>query len=278
VGIIKTINEVVREQINAITDTAKDRYKDSIRPLYAGEYPRGIGSCFFLKVASENFLITAAHVLDEHASSPLYVGGTRDLVPFEGTYRSTKPPHGKAREDDHYDFAWKRLTDEFIGKLGSVPYLPESELSFGQTDIAERVCVAMGFPASRNKRPVNEHLVPQFSTYCSMQRKVPDLLKRFNLTEEDHITIDQRAKSRDGRGVVGKTINPHGVSGGPLFDFGKAAHPLNLSPDRKPVGKLIGVVIEGYPQDKVLLCVKMSVVIDKIYKEEGLTRPSRKRG
>jgi len=68
--VIKSIKEIVREQLNAGKSVAVKKYRDAVLPIYGVEKngrPSLVGTYFILEDKSEKYLITAAHVIDEIA-------------------------------------------------------------------------------------------------------------------------------------------------------------------------------------------------------------------
>src|ERR1700688_3350749 len=108
-------------------------FKPSVRPIYGspdGRRIKHIGSCLLLEIDSRLVVSTAAHIADDLAVTPLFVGGLvgTHLVPLTGKFRTTAPPKGD-RKLDHFDCAYCEISAENAAALGPVEFLSESRIS-----------------------------------------------------------------------------------------------------------------------------------------------------
>ena len=71
-------------------------------PIYRDEPSRPVpsGSAVMLRIDDHRFALTAAHVADNSASFPLYIGSSTRPVRLSGTKIATKLKPGQRREDD----------------------------------------------------------------------------------------------------------------------------------------------------------------------------------
>ncbi len=93
---IQTINEISRDILNEWSENARARYRDAVRPIYGATGkgdPDHIGSCILLEVDGEQFLLTAAHVLDHNQNTSLYLGGD-ELILLQFEALATIAPSG----------------------------------------------------------------------------------------------------------------------------------------------------------------------------------------
>lgn len=173
---IKTFKEIIREQLETGANVASEKYKESVRPIYGvdrNDKPSHIGSCFLLEFKDKKYLITAAHVVDHSEKTTLRVGGTTGLVILEGDFFMTEAPE-EIRDNDHYDFAWINVSDEFLSSLGDIVIIRESDIAPRLSDYKGRVYLCLGYPRSKNKKAnlqrgdfvLNAHDITQLGKKC----------------------------------------------------------------------------------------------------------------
>jgi hypothetical protein len=145
-GIVKTANEVVRERINECTDAGAQQFIRSIKPIYGSStsgFPIHVGTCLLLQIEMRKYILTAAHVIDWNEYSSLYVGGETELILIEGDFYRTQKPDGD-RKKDHFDFAWLKLNEKFVAKMGYVNFVDETQLFFNNVATEGNLYLALG--------------------------------------------------------------------------------------------------------------------------------------
>lgn len=112
--IVQSLEDLAQAQIQECASRAVAKFKSSVRPIYGLQEERQthIGSCLLLNVDGRRILSTAAHVADNLAHSPLFVGGPIGTHPvqLQGKFRGTMAPVGD-RQQDHLDFAYCILSE-----------------------------------------------------------------------------------------------------------------------------------------------------------------------
>ena len=91
---IRTLREVARERIVECADAAREKFRESILPVYGireDGRPEQWGSTTLLEIEGRRFLVTAAHVLDHAQRSNLYVG-RKAPTPIHGLFHATTVP------------------------------------------------------------------------------------------------------------------------------------------------------------------------------------------
>ena len=273
-AIVKTLEELVREKMNELAEQAAQNFKSSVHPIYGGNHnnqPEHIGSCTLLKIDEHSFLVTAAHIIDENEYTSLYFGGGKELQLIEGqAYTTTKKDDD--RNKDHYDFAWLKLPASFIEKQVKVNPIIIEQLSLNDIEVAGRQFVALGYPNSKNKKVdnFNKSISPSYWKYSSTIKNDDKLCKKLEITGKDHYFLDFNSKySKDNKGFRINTLNPRGMSGGPIIDMGKIASPESYNPEHVSKGHLAGILIENHKDYKIMSSVKISVVVDCIRNNEN---------
>ena len=221
-GIIKTVNEVVRERMNKCVDILAKKYMKSVRPIYGSTKhgkPYHIGSCVLIEINSHPYLITAAHVIDHNETTTLYVSGENDLIQIEAEALITKPNSGN-RDDDKLDFSILPLSSSILKKLGAVTFLNETSFLNEERITKGDMYLALGFPNSKNKKIYNpENKVSQTPfIYSSVLNTDKTIFNEIGAKESQHYLLDFCSKqSKDENNKKVNSIAPKGASGGGLF-------------------------------------------------------------
>lgn len=260
---IKTTNEIVREVIDEASEVARSHFRDAVKPIYGVTdkgAPEHIGSALLLALPEGKFILTAAHVIDWHATTTLYLGaGT--FLPLQLEAYVTAAPDG-VRKDDHIDFAFGRLAPDALANLSGVKFITEADISRSVSPPDGRMYTCLGYPNSRNKVSPGRGtaVTPSLFPYTGLGRtaaKLPKIAK-----DNVHILVDYDSKrARDESGAVVSPVALEGCSGGAIIDSGRIS--LETLGDKlKP--KIAGLVIERHTQEKVILGTRLSVIVDAI--------------
>lgn len=254
-----------QKKIDEAAVEVDERFLPCTYPIYAfieENDPVLIGTCFAISYRERNFLVTAAHVIDESHNATLALGtASGDLVIIEGEFYVT-PTNGKSREEDPWDFAWHELTEEEVAKISCVP---ESSLEIvPDPRVVEKVHVALGYPVSKNKtiRPEQRRarkLKPIVARYMNRQTDAVEYFQTRGMAPETHIAIKRENRSLNQERVEENTIGHIGLSGGPLIDSG-----MQLNPPGFFSPKISGIVIEGdnkAQKSRLIVAVRISVLL-----------------
>lgn len=268
-GLIKTVNEVVRDRMNECVEVLARKFMSSVRPIYGSTEhgkPYHIGSCVLIELDGSKYLITAAHVIDHNQITTLYVSGESDLVQLEAEALITNPGSGN-RDNDKLDFAILPLSEELTKQLGNVVFINESSMSNDASENKGKLYLALGFPNSKNKKIDNkENKVTQNPfIYSSTLNLNQDIFSKVGATTSQHYLLDFCSKhSKDENNNTVNSIAPIGASGGALFFIEGVNNPDNYRPDAECVGKLTGILIENHKQQKIIMATKISVIKDAL--------------
>src|SRR5436309_11555266 len=121
-------------------------------PIYRDEPSRPVpsGSAVMLRIDDHRFALTAAHVADNSASFPLYIGSSTRPVRLSGTKIATKLKPGQRREDDPLDVAVIHLDGETTRYLRDDEFIDVSQIDAGPLPEDEIFLVA-GYPSTRRR-------------------------------------------------------------------------------------------------------------------------------
>lgn len=126
------------------------------------------GSCSFLLLGGEHFLITARHVLESHGSGPYFVGTRQGRFYLDrGHYKSSLCP----QRDDKHDIAIYPLNDEDLEKLQGTGFITRDMVC--TTTFPESPALVIGYPNSKNKK------IPRAAPPASKSTASPPRPSRF---------------------------------------------------------------------------------------------------
>src|SRR4051794_8534638 len=102
---MEPITELIRDAINRANDMAATVAKAAVRPIYRniGTRPDHLGTVTFVTVDGEDYIVTAAHVVDHHKEHTLYIGHQR-LQDLTLTFHTTQAPDDD-RARNRWDFS-----------------------------------------------------------------------------------------------------------------------------------------------------------------------------
>jgi hypothetical protein len=218
-----------------------ERLQESVLPLFIGGragQPERIGSCVFVRLDSDFFAFTAAHVLRRADSAKLFApseGRGGKLLPLPCTARLNTP-----RRDSDLDVGILVLPADQLGAFQQRVFLAGTEID--QADRPdehglESFYFVLGYSASRTQVKVHptERRIHQQSFQCSTNPVDPAEYLQEKVSQADHILLDF---DHDEIVDAGRRVTPpklQGVSGGGIFQ---------ISRERK-YGPLVAIATEN---------------------------------
>ena len=266
--------EAIRAAIHQRTNLATSQFRGAIRPIYreSRQTFTHVGSCTLVEFGGSRWIVTAAHVIDQHIAN-LSVGGSKNLVPLEGDFHGTAAPGG-IRDDDKFDFSAAVVTDRMAEDLGDVRYIGEEFISKGRrTDEGRPMYTCVGYPNSRNKdiHAANRHVGVRLFSHTSFgYSKWPQLTQWAEGTEA-HMFVEYGKYGATALGDKRNAKNPKGASGGPVFYIGQFGELDTYRHDANYQPMLEAIIIRLPPNGGALVSVKMAVIIDAM-KKAGLSK------
>jgi hypothetical protein len=232
-------------------------------PLYvnANDAPQLVGTGILLTHNRSNLLVSAAHVLEELRSRPLYFYSEPAVLRrVTGTLTTNVP--ASSREHDLVDIGAVRLTGP-----GQPPY-PAVDKSAVQSRIlsrdhpvnaSSRYCL-VGFPESRSRvlRGPKQVLVEPYA-YLANSIQLTEYAG-LGLDHEVHLCLSfDKKKSFDLHGNGRTFPKPHGISGSPIV---RLYDEENLDDD--PTSSLAGIVTTWDPKGKRLYGVRTRSIAELV--------------
>lgn len=273
-GTFQTLREVTLNWAKARANAASSIFLDSVRPIYGANnrsnpLPELIGSCVFLRVGNDHYLVTAAHVVDDADETTLYVAAGEELLPIVGHIHVTAAPNGD-RYKDHADFAFMRLGTEILNCMTDLKFLRDVDASLNRADTTKRSYLVLGYPRSLNKKiSATERVVRPKPWHYQNVGEAPDskTLEAIGCNLEHHLFLkyDKNVGNYDGKVI--DAIYPKGASGGALIDLGVPT-PDSFHPEATCGGRLAGLFIERKSNEKLLVCINIQIILDAIRKTQ----------
>jgi hypothetical protein len=248
-------------------DAGGNQFRRSIASIYAVKEnlkPTHLGSSTLLEIDGHCILLTAAHIVDEHVETSLYVAAGGMLMPLRGDFFVTQKLRGRAL--DHYDIAFTKLPPDLIEAFGDV-FVPESGFCDPVACEPGRLFTAIGFPNSKNKNFDGKKLVVRAQDYSftSVHKEVPWLSKKLTGNGEFHLQLMYDKRVRRESGVIDNAFFPRGLSGGPVVDCGRPSQVFLSQQPLVPKPLIAGITIEL--KHRRLIAVRMDAILPSIRRE-----------
>jgi hypothetical protein len=275
--IVESLQEAAQARIQECAPRAVAEFKTSVRPIYGlldGRRLTHSGSCLLLEIDGKRVVSTAAHIADDLALTPLFVGGLVGTHPVQlaGRFRATTPPGGDRRLD-HLDCAYCEISANDTAALGPVEFLSESRMSHNRVPSERRVYTAFGYAVSRNKKSIDHRtrsITNRLSMYTGHVVEVPALAAKLPRSGEGHLLVNFERHAHTANGERVNAFGPRGLSGGALLDLGDFTSPAIYAPDSQHTATLSGMLIEHWDEHHVMVAVKIGAIVEGI--RQDLTR------
>lgn len=197
-----------------------------------------IASGVLLRISSQSFLLTAAHVTDELDTGYLLVPGENGLIGVGGYVSYWKPSEGESRKSDKIDIAYLRLGRNVRARIhSSFRDVTLNEISYQDTVAPIPFATFVGYPVTKAKRRSGARM-SEIVTYTGHLWS-KDVYDKLGFSQERHICVRMRLKevysSRHRRKLMAPF--PAGISGGAII-----AWPMKFSDRRNnPSLRLVGI-------------------------------------
>lgn len=227
---------------------AEDRTARYVIPVFATNerlHHYALGSAVLLKISNKHFLISAAHVFDEHRNprlpTDLLIPGRDRLIALSGTMiTSSLPPSGR-RNDDKVDIGILHLDHEVVHELAHFRFLGIKKVDPSDAPYPQSLYTFVGYPGTKQKPPQLDGLTIEPVRYTSRPLPPTEYPEGFALGT--HYAIDYDKESMIARnGKVQAPPSPRGISGGGIFRLGTFDEIANGTNTEA----LVGIAIEDH--------------------------------
>ena len=261
---IETTPDAFQRALDELSAAAAAKFGAAVLPIY-GDTPRQtpdhIGTAFALDWNGQKLLLTAAHVIDHNAFSSLYVGAAFDGAPVKLLEMEF------LRGDDPYDFAIGRIPSQTLEALDGISFISQSDICNASHEPPGTTYTVIGYPNSRNKKThaTRRRVRAEQVRYSNIAGTDHPLCQERNLSPATHLFINYDPKhSRDAQGQRVNSIQPKGMSGGPVFNIGVLAHPSVLSGQRRPDPCLAGLAIEYHKDHRTMIATRVQPILNAV--------------
>lgn len=249
---IRPAGEIIGDEIS----DAVSALLPCVTPIFAvggKREPRLLGSSVLLSVAEYVFLCTAKHVIDENATSTLYIDGGGCLEILEGEFRVS----------EQYDVAVLRLSSEQVAKLKRYRPLRPDEIATELQTSSSRYVGFMGYPETKNRVKFNRNEVRRHAFLFGCVPIQVNLQKiRVSFNRKRNILAKSRARAL--------APEPYGMSGGAMFGATVTASAITGNPTPRLVG-----ISTDVPNPNEVFGTNISVVMAIIRDAYGTAMPFR---
>jgi hypothetical protein len=246
-----------------------ERLQESVVPLFIirrGQ-PDRIGSCVLVRLDSDFFAFTAAHVVREAASAPLFApseGKGGKLLPL--------PPHtahlnSSGREND-LDVGVLVLAARQMGSFQRRAFLTDTEID-GNDRLDDRGLKSfyfiLGYPASRSQVKVSkaELRIYQQSFHCCTSPVDSAEYLHEQISQADHISLDFDHKEIVVRGRRANPPKLQGVSGGGIFHISRATKQ----------GPLVAIATQNRRSSRLIVGTRIKHFISLVRELKVMSQP-----
>ena len=141
----KFANEIVYKRYK------EEKQFNSLCPLFIEHKYKNcieqIGTGVLISFAQNNFLLTAAHVIDKMEQGDFYIPGQNKLENLVGRYSYLKLPDNKVRKEDKLDIGYFKLDNYLFEKLhDSINTIFLKDISFIDDASQEMFYTVAGYP------------------------------------------------------------------------------------------------------------------------------------
>lgn len=258
---VETMQSFARDALTRANAAVSAAALSAVRPIYRniGTRPEHLGTVTFVELDGQDYILTAAHVVDHHKAHTLYIGNER-LQDLTLTFRATKAPGGD-RSKDPWDFAFA-TADPAWREHGIMP------LSIGNLPSLDDALVftAVGYPNSANRKVDHQshRIEPTQRRHASLRLpRDHHVYSALPITPDTHVAI-----SREKYGIYGgqrvRAFEPRGMSGGAFFGL-LDVHMADVAVSgRQPAIFPAGLITERRAEHRAMFGPSFAVIANQI--------------
>jgi len=227
-----------------------ERLQESVVPLFIASgdgQPARIGSCVLVRLDSEFFAFTAAHVIDHAGAARLLApsgGKVGELFPLPSCTAHMRP----SGVDDDLDVAVLALPSRQLGCFQKRVFL--SGIEIDQDDRPDDQGLAsfyfvLGYSGSRTQVKVDKvgRQIHQRSYRCYTSPVAPAEYLQEQLSQSDHLALDFDHKEIVSEGKRATPPKLQGVSGGGIFQISRDTNQ----------GPLVGIATQNRRHSRLIV-------------------------
>jgi hypothetical protein len=214
---------------------------DSLIPLFLWQRSTNdlaaVGSCVWVDIEGEQFLLTAAHVTDHRNEDQILLLPVGDqIVPIDGMFAEIGRHGERSRESLAVDAAYFHVRPEMAERLRP-QYFPIGRVGIDMLDQFRKddLYSIAGYPAAAAKITGDGCSAEFFGLIGAATHET--IYRKLGYLREVHVLIKFNVRrSRMIRGSATTTPEPWGMSGGGIFSWPRDANPFEPNPNPRLVG------------------------------------------
>lgn len=221
--------------------------------------PRPHGSGVFIEYKDTKYLVSAAHVLENHYDKTYVILGVDSLV-LGGTLFISKLPTGcKKRDDDYLDIAVLKLDQTTIDKLTThnVEFVKHERLDINHKASELSLYLTFGFPAAKTDLRFKDTVEAM-----AMETGVVESEKwyaKYSISSIDNIIAKYNRSGlfTNKNPLIHTGVKPFGISGCGLWSI------TTMKPEKGKVipTTLVGILTTWISQDSKMIATHISKVL-----------------
>lgn len=229
------------------------------------DIPRPHGSGVFIEYKETKYLVSAAHVLENHYDKTFLILDDNNLK-LGGTLFVSELPIGcEKRDDDYTDIAVMKLDQMSIDKLSkhNIDFLKQERLDTNHKVDEHTNYIIFGFPAAKTDLRFKNTVEA-----IAMETGVVESEKcytKYHLTSTDNIIAkyNRRGLFSNKNPIIHTGVNPYGISGCGLWSV------TNMKPEKGKVipTTLVGILTTWISHDSKMIATHISKVLNFIDNE-----------
>lgn len=246
-------------ELAAHADSLSRRMLDVTVPVYL-EHPKGdpelVGSAVLVTLANDRFLFSAAHVLEWRRKGQLVAGASPDHAGIRGTLWPFRAPGAKTAKADYIDLAIVQLRGDPWDSMALERFCSWDEIDHNAPIMARHSFGVIGFPVSKNKRPVKGDRIKSYALPVAGLECDEATYRATGRNPVTNVMIGYDARTMSGAEGMRTAPALNGVSGGGVWRFGRKLRAAT----RPPLLSAIGI---EWHQDKhkYILGTRISVAL-----------------
>ena len=249
--------QILRDKLHDIINDKSKQVQDAVRPIYLQNSPDQfelLGSSVLIRIASQSFLITAAHVMDIAKEKPLFITGTDSLINPEAQFYSTRKPLSGDRKDDKLDLAVVPLDEDIVNKLEhSCLFLGLDGIDTAERSEPHSYYITIGYPGTKQPKQKGNQLDYIPMTLGTIEVSVGKY-QHYGINPNTNLLLRFNKKKVHSKLRLETAPNPHGMSGGGVW---RVDSPSDCA-------RLVAIQHEYLDREHLILATKIGLCFDVI--------------
>ena len=226
-----------------------------------------IGSGVFIEIDNNNYLVSAAHVLEPEFVEKMTIPNGEFLIEIQGTLVVTEIPKGGEREDDKIDLGIVKLTEDCSKEIENrFRFLTITDIDSEHVELKSHQYMFCGYPVETTIVKNMEMAInpTPLKVRTKILRKEFQKIPAYTTGSKWILDFDRSRQFNISKQEEESPPHPKGVSGAGLWTI-----PVNPNiPIKDTDSKLIGIMTDYFEQgDNAVCATNIKLVLEIIKKE-----------